>query len=182
MFRKNKDPQSINFLDTIYANTDIWGNMYLWLVNIGKYLLIGVQIVVLGVFFSRFILDRRNNDLAKEINNKVVLLSNESWQRNATLFENYQTLFSDVALIRDGQEIHSDRVSQLLSGIPRTLNLRSFSYLEGRVSLNISSISMDPVRSYETALKNDPDLEDVRFRITKDEATINVGVSFNLKE
>ena len=181
MFRKNKEPQSINFLDSLYANTDIWGNLYLWLVNIGKYLLIAVQIVVLGVFFSRFVLDRRNNDLTKEINNKVVLLSNESWQRNAILFDNYQTLFSDVALIRDGQEINSDKVSQLLSGIPRTLNLRSFSYREGRVSLNISSVSLDTVRNYETALKADPELDDVRFRITKEDAMINVGVSFNLK-
>lgn len=180
MFQKEKQPKSINFLDTLYASSDIWSNAYIWLVNIGKYLLIAVQVVALGVFFSRFILDRRNNDLTEEINSKVVLLSNESWRRNAILFDNYQTLFSDIKAVREGQDTNSSIISELLSGVPGTLDLHSFGYRDGSVSLRLSSLSLEPIKNYESALKNNPDYNNVRFTITKEQAIINVGVSFDL--
>lgn len=180
MFRKEKQPKSINFLEAVYASSDFLDNAYIWLVTIGKYLLIVVQIIALGVFFSRFILDRRNNDLTEEINSKVVLLSNESWRRNAILFDNYQILFSDVKAIKDGQDINSREISELLSGVPRNLDLESFSYRDGSVSIRISSLNLNDVKNYESALKNNPDYEDVRFSITKEQGLLSVGVSFNL--
>jgi predicted DNA binding CopG/RHH family protein len=181
MFGKKEQPKSINFLETLYAASDIWSNAYVWLVNVGKYLLIAVQVVVLGVFFSRFVLDRKNNDLTEEINNNVVLLSNESWRKNAILFDNYQLLLEDVKKIRNGQELNSSKVSELISGIPTTFDLGSFSYNEGRVSLQIMSSNLETVKNYESALKNNSDYHDVRFSITKEDAEINVRVSFNLE-
>jgi predicted DNA binding CopG/RHH family protein len=181
MFGKKEQPKSINFLETLYASSDIWSNAYVWLVNVGKYLLIAVQVVVLGVFFSRFVLDRKNNDLTEEINNNVVLLSNESWRKNAILFDNYQLLLEDVKKIRKGQEINSSQISELISGVPTTFDLGSFSYNEGRVSLQIMSSNLETVKNYESALKNNSDYHDVRFSITKEDAEINVRVSFNLE-
>lgn len=180
MFGKKEQPKSINFLETLYASSDIWSNAYIWLVKVGKYLLIAVQIVVLGVFFSRFILDRRNNDLTEEINNKVVLLSNETWRKNAILFDNYQVLLTDVQRVRENQEIKSREISELISGVPTTLSLSSFSYSEGRVSLHITSSNLNTVKNYESALKNNPDYHDVLFSITKEDAEITVRVSFSL--
>jgi hypothetical protein len=180
MFKKEKQPKSINFLDAIYSSTDIWSNAYVWLVNIGKYLLIGVQIIVLGVFFSRFILDRKNNDLTDEINNKVVLLSNESWKRNAILYDNYQTLLVEARTVREGQKISSVEISELVSGVPRTLSLENLSYNEGKISLHVTSSNLSTVNNYESALKNNPNYHDVRFSITKEDADISVRITFNL--
>jgi hypothetical protein len=180
MFGKKEQPKSINFLETLYASSDIWNNAYVWLVTVGKYLLIAVQVVVLGVFFSRFILDRKNNDLTEEINDKVVLLSNESWKKNAILFDNYQVLLTDVQRVRDGQEIKSSEISELISGVPSTFSLGMFSYNEGRVALQLLSSNLDTVKNYESALKNNSDYHDVRFSITKEDADISVRVSFNL--
>ncbi len=180
MFQKEKQPKSINFLETLYDPTDFWSNAYIWLVSIGKYLLIGVQVIVLGVFFARFVLDRKNNDLTEEINNKVVLLSNETWKRNAFLFENYQVLLGDIRSIREGQTINSLQIRELISGIPSTLDLDGLSFSERRVSLRLSSNNLNSVRDYESALKNNPMYEDVKFSITKEDAEISVGVSFYL--
>ncbi len=180
MFGKKEQPKSINFLDIQYTSSDVWRNAYVWLVTVGKYLLIAVQVVVLGVFFSRFILDRKNNDLTEDINNKVVLLTNESWKRNAILFENYQVLLSDVQKIREGQDINSREISELLSGVPSTLSLQTLSYDEGDVSLHIISSNLDTVKNYESALKNNPDYHGVRFSITKEDAEISVRVTFSL--
>jgi hypothetical protein len=180
MFQKEKQPKSINFMEALYDPTDVWSSAYIWLVSIGKYLLIGVQIIVLGVFFSRLVLDGRNNDLTEEINNKVVLLSNDTWKRNAFLFENYQILLGDVKRIREGQTINSLQIRELISGVPGSLVLEGLSFSEGRVSLRLSSNNLNSVKDYESALKNNPMYEDVKFSITKEDAEISVGVSFYL--
>lgn len=180
MFQKEKQPKSINFLETLYDPSDFWSNAYIWLVSIGKYLLIGVQVIVLGVFFARFFLDGKNNDLTEEINNKVVLLSNDTWKRNAFLFENYQVLLGDIRNIREGQTINSLQIRELISGIPSTLVLEGLSFSGGRVSLRLSSNNLNSVKDYESALKNNPMYEDVKFSITKEDAEISIGVSFYL--
>ena len=180
MFKRYKQPKSINFLDAIYSPSDVFANAYVWLVEIGKYLLIVVQIVVLVVFFWRFFVDKKNNDLTEEINNKVVLLSNESWKRNAIVFDNYQSLLKDIKVVRGEQEINSTKVSELVNGIPSTLALESFSFNEGKVNFVLKTFNLDAVNNFENTLKNNPDYEDIKFSINKEEGDITVRVSFNL--
>ena len=50
--KKNKN--SINLIDPVYTENDAFTKAYEWMVTIGKYLLIFVEMIVLGVFFSRF--------------------------------------------------------------------------------------------------------------------------------
>ncbi len=180
MLRTEKQPKSINFLEAVYSPNDIWSNAYIWLTEIGKYLLIFVEVIVLGVFFSRFILDRKNNDLTEKVNSQVVLLANDTWRKNAVLFENYQTLFGDVRKVRMEQSINSITVSELISGVPSSLNLESFSYNGAKVSLQIRASSLEAVKNYESALKNNSDYYDVRFSINKESTEISVMVAFSL--
>ncbi|KKQ16544.1 MAG: hypothetical protein US29_C0022G0004 [candidate division WS6 bacterium GW2011_GWF1_36_8] len=178
MFKFGKQPQSIDFLQPSYSPTDIWSTAYIWLTNVGKYLLIGVEVLVLGVFFSRFILDRQDNDLKEEVNAKVTLLSNESWQKNAAVYENYQYLLSDIKLVKDRQVINSVKVSELISGIPSSLHLTSFGYSVNRISLRLTSNSLNSIKDYEASLKNNPNYSNVAFSIDKNKDEINVSVTF----
>ncbi|MDD4382185.1 MAG: hypothetical protein PHE21_02475 [Candidatus Dojkabacteria bacterium] len=182
LIKSDKQPKSIDFLQPVYSPTDIWSNAYLWLTEVGKYLLIAVEVVVLAVFFSRFILDKKNNDLTEEVNNKIVLLSNDSWKRNSILFSNYQALLSDVIKIREGQDINSSTVSELINGVPSSLKIETFSFTAQRVSFYLSSNSLESVKNYETALKNNPDYKDVKFSINKERSELNIRVSFSLIE
>lgn len=178
MFRFGKQPQSIDFLQPAYSPTDIWSTAYIWLTKIGKYLLITVEIIVLGVFFSRFIFDRQNNDLTEEVNAKVTLLSNDSWKKNAAIYENYQYLLNDIKLVKNKQVTNSVKISELMSGIPSSLHLSSFSYSVNRVSLRLTSNSLESIKDYEASLKNNPNYSDVSFTIDKDDEEISVSVNF----
>ncbi len=180
MFGSDKQPKSIDFLQPVYSPMDIWSTAYIWLTSVGKYLLIAVEIIVLAVFFSRFIYDRKNNDLKEDLNAKVTLLSNDTWQKNAALYENYQFVLSDIEKIRKGQQINSAEISELMSGIPSSIQLLSFSYTAKRVSLRLTSNSLEAVKNYESALKNNPNYYEVTFSITKEVNEINVSVSFYL--
>lgn len=182
MFGKTKNPKSINFLNPVYTPTDIWSRAYIWLADIGKYLLIAVELVVLGVFFSRFSLDRQNNDLTEKINNSVALVSNDSWNDKNFLFANYQDLLSDVKTIRLGQDLNSSVINELLNGVPQLLTLNSFSFREGVVSFSLTSTNSSAIEDYESTLKNNSDYTNVSFNIVKEGATYNVRVSFSLVE
>lgn len=178
MFKFGKQSQSIDFLQPSYSPTDIWSTAYIWLTNVGKYLLIVVELLVLGVFFSRFILDRQNNDLTEEVNAKVTLLSNESWQKNAAIYENYQYLLSDIKTIKDKQTVNSVKISELTSGIPSSLHLSSFGYAANKVTLRLTSNSLNSIKDYEASLKNNPNYTNVVFAIDKNDDEINVNVNF----
>jgi hypothetical protein len=179
MFKFGKQPQSIDFLQPSYSPTDIWSTAYIWLTNVGKYLLIAVEVLVLGVFFSRFILDRQNNDLTEEVNAKVTLLSNESWKKNAAIYENYQFLLSDIKLVKERQDVNSVKISELTSGIPSSLHLSSFAYSVNKVTLRLTSNSLDSIKDYEASLKNNPNYTGVVFSIDKNDNEINVNVNFS---
>ena len=178
----DKEKKSINFLNPIVQEGDLWSNAYVWLFNIGKYLLLFVEVIVLGVFFARFVLDKSNNDLTETINDKVVLLSNEAWMQNSAKFENFQRLLVDVGKVREGQELKSSTVSEILSGIPTVLHLETFSYSAGRVSLHITSTSLGTIKNYEFSLKQNISYSDVTFNITKKSEVYEVRVSFQIKE
>ena len=182
MFKSEKQPKSIDFLQPVYSPTDIWSNAYIWLSEVGKYLLIAVEVVVLGVFISRFIMDKRNNDLTEEINSKVTLLSNDTWKGNAVLFDNYQSLLFDVKKIREEQEINSTAISELINGVPSSLKVKNASFSRGKVSFLFTANNLDTIKNYEAALKNNTDYHDVKFSITKDSNEINVRVTFALYE
>lgn len=182
MLKRRKQSKFINLLDPVYSPNETFVKVYEWLTSVGKYLLIAVEIIALGVFMSRFVLDKKNNDLTEEINDKTALLNTEPWKTNNVLYENYHKLLADTSVVSGKQELNSDIVSEIVSGIPLTLSLQSFSLSDRRVSLTFSAGNLGDVRIYESSLKENQQYEDVTFNISKEESDIKVTISFNIKD
>lgn len=181
MLKRRQKRKFINLLDPVYSPNEGFVKVYEWLTSVGKYMLILVEIVALAVFASRFILDKENNDLTEEINSKISLLGTEPWKSSNILYENYHKLISDVSVVSSKQELNSNIVSEIVSGVPLTLYLQTFSLSSGRVSLTFSATNLNDVRVYESALKSNQQYEDVTFSISKEESDIKVSVTFNIK-
>lgn len=182
MFGKNEEPKSIDFLRPINTPTDVWAGTIDWLSKVAKSLLIVVAIVVIGVLFSRIILDRKNNDLAEDINALVTVLDNNAWKQNSIKYDNLQKLLVDVNQIERGQKLNSTVISEITSTIPPSLNVKNLSFSNNRVSLSIETTSFSALKQYEDSLKNNTYYSDVRFNITKSDSELEVSVSFILKE
>lgn len=182
MFGKNENPKSINFLEPINSPSDGWSNTIIWLTKIGKNLLIVVEIVVIGAFVSRFFMDEINNDLADEINTSVTVLENNTWKQSAIKYDNIQQLFVDVNSVKKGQKLNSQIISEILSGIPTTLNVKNLSVNNSKVSINIETSDFKALKEYEEALKNNTYYSDVKFNISKTDAQLKVSVNFSLVE
>jgi Tfp pilus assembly protein PilN len=181
MFNKKADSKSINLLEPVNQGSNFLEGSFTWLTTVGKWALIVVEIVVLGVFFSRFILDKKNNDLADDINKQVAVLENDIWKQNAAKYQNLQHLFSDIKTVESKQKLNSTRVSELLSTIPLTLNVESFNFSGSRVMIALKTTSFGALKDYEESLKNNMYYKDVKFNITKTRDELEVNISFLIK-
>jgi hypothetical protein len=180
---KSSEAKSINLLEPMGPPSDAWTAAYNWVSKIGRYLLVSIEIIVLTVFFARFFLDKINNDLTDEINDKVDILSNETLRNDELKYRNMHLLFSDINKLNDNQPTNSTEVSSVTSSVPKDLTLDKFSFNSGRFSLTLLSTDFEAIKDYEFALRQNPKYSDVNVTISKTGQTssdIEVAVSFVL--
>lgn len=181
IFRRTPESKSINFLDPINKESEMLAGAFTWVSTVGKNLLIVVEIIVLAAFGARFFMDERSNDLTEEINSQVVVLENDTWRQSSVRYGNLQNLLLDLKKIESGQQLNSSVISEILSNIPMTLNVQSFSFNGTRANLALSTPNLNALKDYEDSLKNNSYYSDVRFNINKagDELEVNVSFSIN---
>ena len=182
MFKRNSESKSINFLEPINQDSEMLAGAFSWVSTVGKNLLIVVEIVVLAAFFGRFLMDERSNDLTEKINGQVSVLENDSWKQSSVRYDNLQNLLFDVKNIETGQTLNSSLVSEILSNIPMTLNVQSFSFNGARVSIALTTPNFKALKDYEDSLKNNSYYSDVRFNINKEGDELEVNVSFLINQ
>jgi len=174
---------TINLLDPIGVPSDTWTSLYNWVFRVGRYLLLSIEIVVLTVFFARFFQDKKNNDLTEEINDKVQILSNQTFRADEIRYGNLHLLFNDVLKLEEIQEINSSEIAQITSGIPAELTLDKFTYNKKKVSMVLLSSSLDKVKDYEFSLRQNPKYSNISVTLSKsgnNESEILLSVSFSL--
>lgn len=180
---KSKDQiKSINFLEPVGSSDSVARTSFYWLTTVGKYMLIVVQAIVLGAFAFRLIRDGKNNDLADEINRQVAVLENETWKKNVIKYENLQALLGDIKEVKDKQDLNSNLISEVISGIPITINAESVSINSGRTALSLKTADFQALKGYEDSLKNNTYYSDVKFNITLQGGEYEVSVSFSVAE
>lgn len=180
MFGKKDIPKSINFMEPVTRPNDIWANAYNWMFEVGKYMLIVVEVLALGVFISRFVLDERSNDLTRDINDQVLILSGGNWQQDSITYENIQNLLVDVSKIERDQKINSIIINEVRDGIPNGLSVETFSFNNGRISLNLKTTNFQAFKDYESAIKNNPNYEDVSVNTTKEGTIFDIQINFTV--
>jgi hypothetical protein len=178
MIGKNDIPKSINFMEPVTRPTDIWANAYEWMFTVGKYMLIVVELVALGVFVARFIIDETNNDLTRDINDQVAILSGGEWRQDSITYENIQNLMGDIDIIAQGQKRNSVVIDEVRNGIPYGLQVLRFSFSNGRVSLSLQTTDFKAFKDYESSIKNNPNYESVSVSTTKNGSVFDIRVSF----
>lgn len=180
----DKNPKSINLLEPVLEPEDAWTKIYNWIVSAGRIILILVAMLVLGVFFSRFVLDRENNDLTDAINSNITdVLDKEVLRAEEVKFRNIHLFLADIQMLKENQQINSTKIGSILDTIPSNFTLKAFNFSNGIVSLLFEAASLEDIGQYTSDLNDNPTLENVSSSITKEGAngTIEFTVRFNIK-
>lgn len=159
--------RTINLLDPIGMPSDTWSIIYNWVFNVGRYMMLTIEIIVLIVFFSRFILDKQNHDLTQDINDKTLILANQSLREEEVRYRNTQTLLSDVTKLNTSQPINSEEISLIVSSIPSSLTLDKFSFSTNKLSIVLLGTDIEVIRDYEFSLRQNTRYKDVTFTVSK---------------
>lgn len=175
--------KTIDLLNPINPPADLWTSIYNWVFNVGRYILVGVEAMLLIVFFSRFVMDEISNDLTSEINDKVNLLSNAQFRSQEIKYRNIHSLLSDVKILESKQVINSSIIAEITSGVPGKLTLETFSFNNDKVSLNMKTTDLKVVKDYEFSLRQNSKIKDVVVTLSKtgtNTSVVDVSITFNM--
>ncbi|AKM79777.1 MAG: hypothetical protein UX85_C0001G0065 [Candidatus Beckwithbacteria bacterium GW2011_GWB1_47_15] len=101
----------INLLPKERWETGVLGKLLKWALNIGRYVVVFTELVVIGAFLYRFGLDRQLTDLKEEIGQKQALV--ESFGDFEAKFRDLQEKLKIVKEIEGGQV----KADQVLDGV-----------------------------------------------------------------
>jgi Tfp pilus assembly protein PilN len=156
------------------------GRTMSWSINVGRYIVIFTQIVVIISFASRFVLDRRITDLNKSIHQKQLMIESQSQ------FESEFRLAQ--AKIKSYQEI--DQQSNLVEVfpllqkvVPYEFRLNTLRIQPGVVNGEGLALSNNALNLFISNLQLSPNFHDIVVnRIeTTDERATGFAVNFNVK-
>lgn len=172
-------PKALNLLDPAEKPTSAWDKIYLWVFSIGRYVIIGVELVVLLAFAGRFVLDRRNNDLKESIDVKVRILQEQ--KEIESELRRIQAILNNFSDIIECQEIISPKLTDILDDIPDEFELDSISISQASVNFSGIAPSYEVIKTLEDDLKEDPDYGDVSVEISKGDVESDVEGSFRVQ-
>ncbi len=178
--------KQISLLADAPFDLTLQGRIVNWLTTWGRAILVLVEVVVIGAFFSRFWLDRKNSDLSDDIRQKRAIL--ESTLEFENDFRSLQKRFleADVALAKE-EDLFLP-VEVVARSLPSGVTLKKFSFNqkeEGSVAvLTISVFSEQGLSSFINQLLQDERVDSVRVGSIKKEkiaSGIEIGLAVTFK-
>jgi Tfp pilus assembly protein PilN len=103
--------KEINLIPKEKWETGVLGKILKWALNVGRYVVVFTELVVIGAFLYRFDLDRQLTDLHEEINQRTRVLA--SYEDLETKFRRLQ---AQLKLVKES-EVSGVDTSKILAGI-----------------------------------------------------------------
>lgn len=136
-----------------------WGNSLLgrslrWVLNVGRYIVIVTELIVILAFISRFKLDRDLTDLHEQIIQKqAVIEANREFEES---FRFLQKRLETVGKIEQQQLAATGALDTLLPLIPLDISLSKIGIQDDRVNFTATGLSPQGLASLIRNLKNSP--------------------------
>lgn len=157
--------------------TSLIGKSLRWAVAAGRHIVIFTELIVIGSFLSRFVLDRQLSDLNREILQKQ------------SIVESYGTLESDVRLLQKrtkdingilDQQGKYRALESLTKVTPPDVVFEQISLANDRFSLKGHTLSSNSLSILVEGLKNDPQMSTVSINDIESGDNRDPGIQFNL--
>lgn len=132
----------INLLPSEEFEDSTFGRVLRWALTTFRVIVIGVEVVVIAAFLSRFFLDAKNNDLTDEIEIKQArILAEADFEKEFRLTQKRLDIFSVLSGKQEGQAITSVSSAMPSDVVLETMTVDDKSVLLKGRSTNEASIS-----------------------------------------
>ncbi len=151
--------KGFNLLQGNTAPPDLWDKTYAWVTNIGRIIVIIVQIVVIMSFLIRIVVDTQTKNLKEEEKAREQILT--SFKQQEIEFRNLQTQFQAYKDIWNISSSYSDIFKEILSYMPKRAREINISIKDNIISVKGES-EVSLIGTFESKLKNSKNFSNVQ--------------------
>lgn len=150
---RHKTP-TINLLPSDEADASLKGRVVRWLLGTFRFLVIVVELVVIGGFLSRFFLDSKNSDLTDDINQKKALIESYfPFEKDFKFAQKRLDLFSTYAY---SSPLFSSYIDQIVKNVPSDLQVTRITIDKGQLTLNVAGRDERSIAQFAQKLQQEP--------------------------
>jgi hypothetical protein len=176
-----KKAPDINLLKT--GKINILEQVVTWAVNIGRVIIIVVELIALSAFIYRFSLDQQIIDLHTKIKQEQAIV--EFFAENEKMYRNLQDRLLTVSTFSIESDKKRKVVDDLASAAPPGILFNSLSVSESRIRIDANAESITALSQLIGFLKNYPAIASLsvdKIENKPETSLITFGVSAGLKQ
>lgn len=162
-----KDILSVNLLNP--QGKSLLDQILDWALYIGRLLIIITEVIALGVFLSRFVIDRKLIDLSDEIKKLQPMVAYS--QANE---QTYRKIQKKLAVSKENDTISSKKVTlltEILNGTASNVELTNISVSDKTVDITAQATSPDMLSAFTQTLKEHPRIQSVTVTKVENKTT-----------
>lgn len=179
MTTAQKQSVGINLLPQEEFAASTLGRILAWLLSTFRIIVIFTEVIVMGVFLSRFWLDAKANDLNE------LLRKNQSILATTTDFENdfrdIQTKLDTFSKVTSLKTNFSETITKVSKNLPLDVYLTSIQTTDNSIQMKGNSISEIAISQFLANLKNVQDFSNVILMGTNTSQQNNSLIEFSVK-
>lgn len=115
-------------------DSPFWKKFIYWSTNIGRLIIIGTQMIVLGAFFTRFFLDRQIINLSEEIKTKQTIIQTTSQLESE--FRTTQDQLAAIKTIKSQQNDYAKALKDFTQKVPQQVSVQKINLEEDELRID----------------------------------------------
>ena len=179
MTTAQKQSTGINLLPQEEFASSTFGRILAWLLSTFRIIVIFTEVIVMGVFISRFWLDAKANDLNEIIRAKRSILGTTTNFENE--FRDIQTKLDTFSKVDNLKTDSSQIVKQVSNNLPLDVYLDSIQITDNSIQIKGNSVSESAISQFLTNLKSEKDFTEIALTGTNTNQQNNSLIEFGVK-
>ena len=156
-----------------------FGKVLKWILNVGRYIVIITELIVILAFFSRFKLDRDLTNLNEQIEKKqAVIQSHQDFEKE---FRFLQTRLSNISSLHQEQASTTEIIKQVSSLIPIEVTLDKITVDQNQVKLSALALSESGLAAFLGNLKSSPYFKNLDLSNISSGTEKGLGIEFQIQ-
>ncbi len=137
------------------------GRVLKWTLSTFRFLVIAVELLVIGGFITRFWMDIEHSDLNDEIKQKSQLI--ESYRPFEVDFKTVQAKLLLFSLTDEQTSQNSELLQSLATKMPNGVNLTEFTRDTNLINVSVESVSELAIAQFMSNLRSSSDFSDLQI-------------------
>lgn len=141
------------------------GKVLKWMLSYGRYIVISVELVVLLVFFSRFIYDRKLADLNDAIEQKQAIVT--AAKDLETTIRSFQDTIKKIKTLEDKRSTYLTLINKLKEVSPKEVRYSDISMDQQQMTLTGEALTNAGFARLITTFKGDASFTEIKIQSLK---------------